>query len=122
MISKCIAFLAAALLLANCCALGSGCAPAAVTPLAWDGLGSAPTEDDQTVELRPKKHARANRENVVNPVRDAPTEANRKPQSNDSWEEKHAADLAEEARLKRKLIICRNCVGDEPARGETVAR
>jgi hypothetical protein len=122
MISKCIAFLAAALLLANCCALGTGCAPTAETPIAWDGLGSAPTEDEQPVELRPKKHARTNREIVIGPLQAAATEPNRKLQPKDDWEQQQAADLAEEARLKRKLIICRNCVGAESARDETSAR
>jgi hypothetical protein len=123
MIAKCIAFLAAALLLANCCALGSGCAPAADTPLAWDGLGSAPTEDDQPVELRPKKRTRANREIVAGPVQAAAGEPNRELQSKDSWDQQQAADQAEEARLKRKLIICRTCVGDEATRSDkTFAR
>ena len=45
MISKSIAFLVAALMLANCCALGNGCVPAAGSPVAWDGLGAAPTDD-----------------------------------------------------------------------------
>src|SRR6266404_2252681 len=62
MISKCIAFLVAALMLANCCALGNGCVPAAGSPVAWDGLGSAPRDDTQPLELRPKQHARAKRE------------------------------------------------------------
>jgi hypothetical protein len=113
MISKCIAFLAAALLLANCCALGTGCAPAANAPLAWDGLGSAPTVEDQTVEPRPKKLAHVNRENVVSPLQDATTASVRKPEP--SWAQQQAVDEADEARLKRKLIICRNCVGDQSA-------
>jgi type IV secretory pathway VirB10-like protein len=130
MISRCIAFLAAALLLANCCGLGTGCAPAANTPLAWDGLGSAATEDDRPVELQPKKpvevqpkkHARTNREIVAGPAQTAATEPNRKLQPKDDWREQEAVDLADETRLKRKLIICRDCVGGDSARGETVAR
>jgi hypothetical protein len=126
MISKCIAFLAAALLLANCCGLGTGCAPTAQAPLAWDGLGSAPAKDEQPVELRPKKHARTNREIVIGPLQAAETEPNRKLQPKDNWEQQQAADLADEARLKRKLIICRNCVGagsagSEPSRADRQA-
>jgi hypothetical protein len=110
MISKCIAFLAAALLLANCCAMGSGCAPTAETPLAWDGLGSsAPIEEDQPVQLTPKKHARAKRDIVVGSTGAAASEPNRKIQSEDEWEQQHATDLAEDAKLKRKLIICSAC-------------
>ena len=43
MIPKCILFLAAGLLLANCSALGSAHGPVAATgsPVAWDGLGIA---------------------------------------------------------------------------------
>jgi hypothetical protein len=121
MISRCIAFLAAALLLANCCGLGNGCAPTAGAPLAWDGLGSAPTENAPPMELKPKKHASADRE-IVDRRRDAAAaEPNQRLQPNDSWEERHAADQVEEARLKRKLIICSACTG-ESARSETFAR
>jgi hypothetical protein len=97
MISKCIALLVAAPMLANCCALGNGCAPESGAPIAWDGLGSAPTDDAQSVEPPPKKHVRAKREIIVGPL-DA------------------AADQDDEARLKRKLMICSNCGATESAR------
>jgi hypothetical protein len=121
MISRCIAFLAAALLLANCCGLGNGCAPTAEAPLAWDGLGSAPTEDAPPMELKPKKHAGAERE-IVDRRRDtAAAEPNQRLQPKDDWDERHAAEKVEEAKLKRKLIICSTC-GGESARSETFAR
>jgi len=116
MISKCIAFLVAALMLADCCALGNGCAPESGAPIAWDGLGSAPTSDTQPVEPQPKKHARAKREIIVGPLDAAATEQNNKVQPKNQWEQEQAADRDDEMRLKRKLMICRNCQAGESAR------
>ncbi len=116
--SICIALLVAALMLANCCALGNGCAPAAGSPVAWDGLGSAPTDDTQPLELRPKQHARAKREIILGPLEAAAAEPNSKGQPKDSWEQQQAADQADEARLKRKLMICRTCLAGESARDD----
>src|SRR5467141_1507484 len=118
MISKCIAFLVAALMLANCCALGNGCVPAAGSPVAWDGLDAAPTDDTQPLELRPKQHARAKREIILGPLDAAGVEPNSKVQPKDSWEQQQAADQADEARLKRKLMICRACLAGASARDD----
>jgi hypothetical protein len=118
MISKCIAFLVAALMLANCCALGNGCAPESGAPIAWDGLGSAPTDDTQSVEPPPKKHVRARREIIVGPLDAAETVQNNKVQPKDQWEQQQAADQDDEARLKRKLMICRTCLATESARDD----
>lgn len=119
MILKCIAFLVAALTLANCCALGSGCAPESGAPVAWDGLGSPPTDDTQPVEPRPKKHARAKRETTVHPA-DAAVTAQNKIEPKDQWEQQQAADQVEEVKLKRKLMICRTCLSPESARDDEV--
>lgn len=116
MISKCIAFLVAGLILANCCALGIGCAPQSGAPIAWDGLGPAPTDDTQPLEPGPTKPARAKREIIVGA---AAAEPNSKLQPKDSWEQQQAADQDDEARLKRKLVICRACLPSEPARDDT---
>ena len=116
MISKCIAFLVAALMLADCCASGNGCAPESGAPIAWDGLGSAPTSDTQPVEPQPKTHARAKREIIVGPLDAAATEQNNKVQPKNQWEQEQAADRDDEMRLKRKLMICRNCLSGESAR------
>ena len=116
MISKCIAFLVAALMLADCCALGNGCAPESGAPIAWDGLGSAPTSDMQPVEPQPKTHARAKREIIIGPLDAAATEQNNKVQPKNQWEQEQAADRDDEMRLKRKLMICRNCLAGESAR------
>jgi hypothetical protein len=118
MISKCIAFLVAALMLADCCALGNGCAPESGAPIAWDGLGSAPASDTQPVEPQPKKHARAKREIIVGPVGAAAAEPDRKLQPKGSWEQQQMADQDDEAKLKRKLVICRACLPNEPARDD----
>jgi hypothetical protein len=120
MISRCIALLVAALTLANCCASGSGCAPAAGSPVAWDGLGTAPTEETQPLELRPKP-ARAKREIIVGPLDAAASERNSKVQPKDDWEQQQAADQDDEARLKRKLMICRNCLTGDAARDDAAA-
>jgi hypothetical protein len=123
MISKCIAFLVAALMLADCCALGNGCAPESGAPIAWDGLGSAPTSDTQPVESQPKKHARAKREIIVGPLDATPTEPIKKVQPKDQWEQQQAADQGDEMRLKRKLMICSTCLAGDSARdGATSSR
>jgi len=121
MISKCIAFLVAALMLANCCALGNGCVPAAGSPVAWDGLGSAPTDDTQPLELRPKQHARAKGEVILGSPDAAAAEPNSRGQPKDSWEQQQAVDRADEARLKRKLMICRTCLADESVRDDAAS-
>ena len=121
MISKCIAFLVAALMLADCCALGNGCAPESGAPIAWDGLGSAPTSDTQPVELQPKTRARAKREIIVGPLDAAATEQNNKVQPKNQWEQEQAADRDDEMRLKRKLMICRNCLAGESARDDAAS-
>jgi hypothetical protein len=113
MISKCLAFLVAALMLANCCALGNGCAPESGAPIAWDGLGSAPANDTQPLELRPKKNERARREIILGPLDAAAAEPNSKVQPKVSWEQQQQADQADEAQLKRKLMICRTCLAGE---------
>src|SRR5260370_40779248 len=120
MISKCIAFLVAALMLANCCALGNGCVPAAGSPVAWDGLGAAPTDDTQPLELRPKQPARAKREIILGPLDAVAAEPNSKGQPKDSWEQQQSADQAD-PRLKRKLVICRTCLAGESVRDDTAS-
>jgi hypothetical protein len=121
MISKCIAFLVAALMLADCCALGNGCAPESGAPIAWDGLGSAPTSDTQPVEPQPKKHARAGRKIIVGPLDAAATEQNNEVQPKNQWQQEQAADRDDEMRLKRKLMICRNCQAGESARDDATS-
>jgi hypothetical protein len=109
MISKCIVFLSAALMLANCCSLGTDCAPAVGAPVAWDGLGTSPTDNTPQVEPPPpKKQVRAKREIIVGPLDAAAAEPTSKVQRG-QWEQEQAADQDDEVRLKRKLRICSTC-------------
>ena len=120
MISKCIAFLVAALMLTNCCALGNGCGPESGTPAAWDGLGAAPTDDSQSVEPQPRKLVRARPAIIVGPlgaVATEQTEQTDKVQSKDQWRQEQAAVQDDEMKLKRKLVICPTCLASEPAPG-----
>jgi len=116
MIYKCILFLVAALALANCCAFGNGCVPVSGTPVAWDGLGAAPSEETEPLELRPKQPARKKREAPIEAAAAAPTG---KFQAKDSWGQQQIADQADEARLKRKLMICRSCLPGETVHEDT---
>jgi hypothetical protein len=116
MISKCILFLAAAPLLANCCALGNNCAPPPGASIAWDGLGSAAADDTEAVEPQPEKPARAKREISRGALAAAASGRNGKPQPKDSWEQQQAADQADEKRLKRILTICSTCSAGQSAR------
>jgi hypothetical protein len=77
MISKCIALLVAAQMVASCCALGNGCAPESRAPIARDGLGSSPASDSQPVDLQPEKRAPTKREIVVSPLDAEATEQDR---------------------------------------------
>ena len=115
MISKCILFLAAALPLGGCCAVAVGCAPPPGASIAWGGPGAGPAADSGLFEPQPAKRAR--RQIAPAPL-DTLTGPNAKTQPKDSWEQQQAADQADEARLKRKLTICRACVAGEPARDE----
>jgi hypothetical protein len=122
MIKKCIAFLSIALLLANCCALGNGCAPAAGAPIAWDGLGTPPADDPPSTEPPPRKPARAKREIIIGPLDAAVPGQNSRTPKDKSWEQQQAADQDDEAKLKRKLMICQNCRVGESARDDATGR
>lgn len=84
--------------------------------MASDGFDAAATEDARPLELRPKEHARKKREM---PIEAAAAEPNSKFQSKNSWAEQQTADQIEEARLKRKLMICQSCLPRESARDDT---
>ena len=110
MIAKCILFLSAALMLANCCALGNGCAPASAVPAAWDGLGSAPADDTQALEPPPpRKQARVKREIILGPLDAAADDQGGKVRPKAQWEKDQTADRDDDARLKRTLKICSAC-------------
>jgi hypothetical protein len=112
MISKCILLLAAALLLANCCAVEIGCAPPPGASIAWGGPGAGPAGDSDVIEPQRRKYAPATRQIAPAP-RDAAVGPNVKPQVTDDWEKQQAVDQTDEARLKRRLTICRACGTNE---------
>jgi hypothetical protein len=108
MMSKCIAFVFASVALAGCCASGNGCyAPLPGTPIAWDGLGSPPTENER--EYKPKRTPRSNTEIVVGPLNETRAQADPKSQPQDQWTQEQAADRDADAKLTKQLMICRNC-------------
>ena len=113
MISRSALFLASALLLANCCAVGIGCAPPPGASIAGaparDGLGSSLMADKEPLALRSKKRALPKHKMTPSPLEGAESRRNAKPEPTDSWEQEQAADLADEVRLKRRLLICLTC-------------
>jgi hypothetical protein len=118
MFLKCIALLTTALTLANCCASGNGCAPVSGAAIAWDGLGTAPTENTQSDKPAPKRHGRSSREIIIGPLDASAVEPNSKVPPKSEWEQQQAAEQADEVRLRRKLVICRDCVPAESAHDE----
>jgi hypothetical protein len=135
MITKCIAFLVAALVLANCCALGGGCAPLGGGPagpvalgpgggpvaLDDDGLGEAPPDEAQSSDPQPKQDARPKRKNMAGSLDAGATRQNRGAQAKDQFELQQAADEADDLRLKRKLMICSDCMPSKPARDDAMS-
>jgi hypothetical protein len=84
---------------------GNGCyAPLPGAPIAWDGLGSAPTETASTGS-GPKKNARAKKEVLIEPIRDVAPEPNPKSQGKKASPEQEAADQAAEEKLIKQLTI-----------------
>jgi uncharacterized iron-regulated membrane protein len=76
-----------------------------VATSAPDGLGEVPPDEPQAdVPAKPRKSAQRKRD--FEPVGDASAAARYR---GDTYEQQQAADQADEARLKRKLIICQNC-------------
>jgi hypothetical protein len=139
MIVRTALLLAAGLMLGSCCLSGNCYAPVAgapatpasasmvSTPPAGAPMTSAPTasapmagvvssapdglsspDDEPLADAPPKPRKTARRSDIaVEPLGDASASARRR--RGDTYEEQQAADLADEARLKRKLIICQNC-------------
>ena len=122
MISKSVVFLFSAIALGGCCISGNGCyAPVAGAPIAWDGLGSPPTDVAEVSEDQPKtkKKTRPRREIIVGPLGDVAAAPNSRSQASESWAQQEAADQADETRLKNKLRICSNCMA-APVREDAI--
>ena len=100
--SRCSALLLC-FVLSGCCSPGGGCnvSPAG-GPVAWDGLDAPPTEDAGTAPsasdpAKPDK------------IRKIATEARKKAQAVDKFEQEQAAERSADAKLSDQLKICRNC-------------
>jgi hypothetical protein len=122
MYTRLIVLLVAGTALSGCCMSGTGCSgpTAAGGPIAWDGLGEAPTANDEPGEQkRPKRRTAArNREIILGPLNDAsPKDATSRdslPKSDakaqyDAWTRLPNEDPEADAKLARQLKICRNC-------------
>jgi hypothetical protein len=108
--------LATGLLLGGCCLSGNCYAPVAgsapavaptgvATTSAPDGLNPALMDEPEAdAPAKPRKTAQRRRETVGESEASAASRYR-----GDSYEQQEAADRADEARLKRKLIICQNC-------------
>ncbi len=113
MIARTILLLTAGLMLGSCCLSGSCYAPVtgmAGTPgvaatTAPDGLGPDPADQPQADATPPKPRKTAQRRRDADSIEASSASRYR----GDAYEEQLAADKADEARLKRKLIICQNC-------------
>ncbi|BAM90647.1 conserved exported hypothetical protein [Bradyrhizobium oligotrophicum S58] len=140
MILRSAALVAAALTLANCCMSGTGCsgplasatAPAASPAMAasptviqaqptaaaadWDGrVASSEAEADMAMEpdigSAPRKGSKRRGDSRVDVMSSQSGSGYRSGRM--TYEEEQAADLADEARLKQKLTICRNCSANQ---------
>jgi hypothetical protein len=102
--------IAVALMLGSCCLSGNCYAPMADTATgiaaeAPDGLALVPADEPEAeVPAKPKKYAQRRKD--VDALGDASASARNR---GDAYEQQLAVDKADEARLKRKLIICQNC-------------
>jgi hypothetical protein len=118
------AFALIAFALAGCCASGTGCPVSLPADLAaWDGQGvrpddgAAPPKADTASRPASKKRiARPKTEIIVGPV--SPASADAKPQMEQWWAEKEAADKAADAKLTRQLKICSDCLPPSRSRDD----
>ena len=101
-------FVLAALALSGCCASSTGCyVPVPGVPTAWDGDGPSP---DGEAPLRKKPVRRAKLATEISGAQRSEVGVTSEVAAED-------AAARDEARLKRKLMICRGCL--PPATGET---
>lgn len=128
MIIRIALLLAAGLMLGSCCLSGNCYAPVtgvAATPgvpmsggpvsgvptvgvpmSTPDGLAALPDDEPQAADVPQKPRKTAQRRKDFDPMGETSSAARYR---GDAYEEQLAADKADEARLKRKLIICQNC-------------
>jgi hypothetical protein len=84
----------------------SGVPTAGVPTSAPDGLAAVSDDEPQAADLPAKPRKTAQRRRDFESMGEASSASRYR---GDSYEEQMAADKADEARLKRKLIICQNC-------------
>jgi hypothetical protein len=108
---KLMALLVAGTALTGCCATGTGCntqAPGA--PIAWDGLGEAPTANgEQGGENRPRRRTARNREIILGPLSESPPPSDASSRFEDRWTQLPTEDREADAKLARQLKICQGC-------------
>lgn len=81
--------------------------PTAGVPMSTpDGLAALPDDEPQAADVPQKPRKTAQRRKDFDPMGETSSAARYR---GDPYEEQLAADKADEARLKRKLIICQNC-------------
>jgi hypothetical protein len=90
-------------------------------PLASNGLGPVQSATGQDWETRPRKITRTKREIIIGPVDAVAAKPSPQPEGKEDWAQQQAADRADEERLTKKLIICRNCQ-PAPTRDEVIDR
>jgi hypothetical protein len=89
-----------------------------------DGLGAAPPDEAQAQPpepQQPKQNARPRRKNMVSSLDARATGQDRDARATEQFELEQAASEADDARLKRKLIICSDCIPARSARDDTMS-
>jgi hypothetical protein len=111
--SRRLAFLIVTVALSGCCLDGSGCyIPPPNNPLAsWDGLGPRPKRNHvERSKVRKTNEAVVSEDN-------SPSEeelSKLRPYSEEWGAVLEAINRAADAKLRKKLIICRDCMSPEP--------
>jgi hypothetical protein len=119
MSKRLIFVIAAGLSLGGCC-LGTGCyvQPATNARLSWYGYGPFPDRFAAVSKRHPVKRANVRKTNEALASDDgSPNEedlAKLRPYSKEWGAALEAMNRAADARLRRKLIICRGCMPPEP--------
>ena len=107
----CAALLLVALSLGGCCLSGSGCnAPQPTALTNWDDGLDQPPEEAAAPAARKQHVDKRAKAQKAKPASDSANSAN-------SWQDEENQRAADDARLKRKLMICQNCAVTEQGTG-----
>jgi hypothetical protein len=88
-----------------------------------DGLGAAPPEEEAPPpdEVQPRQDVRVKRKKMTASPDDATAAGKyRDARGKDQFEMEQAADEADDQRLKRKLMICTDCMPAKSARDDAM--